>query len=70
MRLGRLVAGLGALVYLGLWVVALAREPGLVEPLLIPLVLVGLIWAGLALERVIGVPPRRPKFPPRPKDDP
>ena len=70
MRLGRLVAGLGALVYLGLWVVALAREPGLVAPLLIPLVLVGLIWAGLALERAIGIPPRRPKFPPERKDGP
>ncbi|MGC8499015.1 MAG: hypothetical protein ACP5OV_05900 [Acidimicrobiales bacterium] len=70
MRLGRLVAGLGALVYLGLWVLALAREPSLVAPLLLPLVLVGLIWAGLALERAIGIPPRRPKFPPRPKDDP
>ena len=68
MTLGRAVALLGGLVYVGLWILAVAREPSLIAPLAVPLVLAVLVAAGVALERLLGVPPRRPKFPPRHRD--
>ncbi len=68
MMLGRVVALLGGLAYVGLWILAVARERSLVAPLVVPLVLAVLVAVGVALERLLGIPPRRPKFPPRPRD--
>ncbi len=63
MRFRRGVALAGAAVYVFLWVLAANGVTNLVAPLVIPLVLVVLIWAGLALNRFVGVEPHRPKFP-------
>ncbi len=63
MTLGRVVAIAGVVAYALLWVLALNGVTSLIAPLVIPAVLIFLIWAGVALERYIGVTPHRPKFP-------
>ena len=50
-------------LYVFLWVLAANGVSNLIAPLVIPLVLVVLIWAGLALNRFVGIAPHRPKFP-------
>jgi membrane protease YdiL (CAAX protease family) len=57
----------GLLLYIFLWVLALNGDDGLVAPLLIPLVLVVLVMAGLALDRYLGITPRKQHF--RDRDD-
>ncbi len=69
MTLGRVVALVGVVVYAFLWVLAANGVSNLIAPLVIPAVLVFLIWAGVALERFIGITPHRPKFPERSDPD-
>ena len=52
-------------VYVFLWFLAAHGARQLVAPLTVPLVLAALVAAGIALDRFIGITPRRPKF----KDD-
>ena len=63
MKLSRVVALAGVALYVFLWVLAVNGVSNLIAPLVIPLVLVVLIWAGLALNRFVGIAPHRPKFP-------
>jgi membrane protease YdiL (CAAX protease family) len=63
----RVVAVFGLLLYGFLWVLALNGDSSLEAPLLIPLVLVVLIMAGLALDRYLGITPRKQHF--RDRDD-
>ena len=63
MKLSRVVALAGVALYVFLWVLAANGVSNLIAPLVIPLVLVVLIWAGLALNRFVGIAPHRPKFP-------
>jgi Mg2+/citrate symporter len=60
---------LGAiLIYVFLWVVAINGASSLVAPLLIPLVLAVLVAAGVALNRYMGITPRKQHF--QERDDP
>ncbi|MHB8334951.1 MAG: hypothetical protein ACYDEH_08680 [Acidimicrobiales bacterium] len=63
MTLRRVVALAGVALYVFLWVLAVNGVTNLIAPLVVPLVLVVLIWAGLALNRFVGIAPHRPKFP-------
>ena len=63
MTLGRAVSLAGVALYIFLWVLAANGVSNLIAPLVIPPVLVLLIWAGLALNRFVGIAPHRPKFP-------
>jgi len=58
----RAVAVFGLVVYVFLWVLAAHGDGQLVAPLLIPPVLVVLIVTGLALDRYLGITPRKPHF--------
>jgi hypothetical protein len=53
---------LGLALYVFLWVLALNGASSLVAPLLIPLVLAVLVAAGVALNRYMGVEPRKQHF--------
>ncbi len=53
---------LGLALYVFLWVLALNGASSLVAPLLIPLVLAVLVAAGVALNRYLGVEPRKQHF--------
>ena len=63
MTLGRAVSLAGVALYVFLWVLAANGVTSLIAPLVIPPVLVVLIWAGIALNRFVGITPHRPKFP-------
>ena len=63
MTLGRAVSLAGMALYIFLWVLAANGVSNLIAPLVIPPVLVLLIWAGIALNRFVGIAPHRPKFP-------
>ncbi len=63
MTLGRAVSLAGVALYIFLWVLAANGVSNLIAPLVIPPVLVLLIWAGIALNRFVGIAPHRPKFP-------
>jgi hypothetical protein len=52
----------GLLVYVFLWVLEANGASDLEGPLLIPLVLAVLVLAGLALDRYLGITPRRQHF--------
>ena len=65
----RLAWGIGVVLYVALWVIALNGASSLIAPLVIPLVLAVLVYAGLLLNRVLGVTPRRQHFSER-EDDP
>jgi hypothetical protein len=52
----------GLALYVFLWVLALNGASSLVAPLLIPLVLAVLVAAGVALNRYMGVEPRKQHF--------
>ena len=61
---------LGALaIYVFLWVVALNGASSLVAPLLIPLVLAVLVAVGVALNRYMGITPRKQRFQDREGND-
>jgi hypothetical protein len=62
MRLTRVMAVLGLLLYIFLWVLAANGASSLVAPLLIPLVLMVLIAAGVGLDRYLGLTPRKQRF--------
>jgi hypothetical protein len=58
----RLTIAFGIAVYVFLWVLALNGASSLVAPLLIPLVLAVLVAAGVALNRYMGIEPRKQHF--------
>ena len=58
----RIVLVFVGLVYVFLWVVAAHGATSLVAPLLIPAVLAVMIALGVALNRFVGITPRRPHF--------
>jgi hypothetical protein len=58
----KIAIGLGAAIYLALWVLALSGASALVPVLLVPVILVALIGLGAWLTRFMGVPTRSPKF--------
>jgi hypothetical protein len=61
-KVTRAVVVFGVLLYLFLWVLVLNGADQLVEPLVIPVVLVALVLAGLALDRYLGIIPRKQHF--------
>ncbi len=58
----RITLGLGVAFYLLLWVIALNGASNLVAPLLIPPVLAVLVAVGVALDRYLGITPRKQHF--------
>jgi len=64
-RLTRIMLVVGGLVYAFLWVLAANGVSSLVAPLTIPVVLALLVYLGLALNRFLGITPRKQHF-----DDP
>ncbi len=62
MRVTRATILFGLLGYAFLWVLAVNGASSLVAPLVIPLVLAVMIALGVALQRFMGISPRRPKF--------
>lgn len=56
------------LIYALLWVLALNGATGLIEPLVVPPVLALIVALGVALQRYMGLPPRKQHFE-DPKDD-
>lgn len=62
MRVTRLVIAFGVLLYIFLWVLAANGATELVAPLLIPGVLAVMIALGVALNRWMGIAPRRQHF--------
>ena len=65
MRLTRIMLVVGGVVYAFLWVLAANGVSSLVAPLTIPVVLALLVYLGLALNRFLGITPRKQHF-----DDP
>ncbi len=65
MRLTRIMLVVGGLVYAFLWVLAANGVSSLVAPLTIPVVLALLVYLGLALNKFLGITPRKQHF-----DDP
>jgi hypothetical protein len=59
LRATLIVAGL---LYVTLWVLALNGASDLVVPLAIPAILGAMIALGVALQRFMGIAPRRPRF--------
>jgi len=53
---------LGVLVYAFLWALYAFGDSVLLAPLLIPAILAVMVALGVALQRFIGVEPRRPHF--------
>lgn len=62
MKVTRTVIVLAIIFYVFLWVIALNGANGLVAPLLMPLVLGVLIAVGVALNRYMGITPRKQHF--------
>ena len=60
---------MGLTLYVVLWVIALNGASSLVAPLVVPLVLAVLVYAGLLLNRFLGITPRQQHFSER-EDDP
>ena len=58
----RIVLVFAVLGYAFLWVVAAYGATNLVAPLLIPAVLAVMVALGVALNRFVGITPRRPHF--------
>lgn len=65
MRVTRIMLVVGGLVYAFLWVLAANGVSSLVAPLTIPVVLALLVYLGLALNKFLGITPRKQHF-----DDP
>lgn len=66
LRATLIVAGL---LYAALWVLAINGATDLVAPLAIPAILAAMIVLGVALQRYMGIAPRKSHFR-DPKDDP
>jgi fatty acid desaturase len=49
-------------IYVFLWVVALNGASGMVPLLVVPLILAAMIVLGVALQRFMGLPPRKQHF--------
>ena len=49
-------------LYVVLWVLAFNGASALVGPLVVPLVLAALVAMGVALQRFMGITPRKPHF--------
>lgn len=60
---------LGLVIYVFLWLIALHGATSLIGPLVIPPVLALLVYAGLWMNRFLGIAPRRQHFSER-EDDP
>jgi hypothetical protein len=58
----RTVIVVSFLIYVFLWVIALNGASSLVAPLLIPIVLAVLVAAGVALNKYMGITPRKQHF--------
>jgi hypothetical protein len=58
----RVTVVLVAALYVVLWVLALNGASSLVGPLVVPLVLAVLVAMGVALQRFIGISPRKQHF--------
>ena len=69
MRATRLAWGIGIVLYVVLWGIALSGASSLVAPLVVPVVLAVLVAAGVGLNRFLGIAPRRQHFSER-EDDP
>lgn len=54
--------GLGFLLYVGLWVLAVHGATSLVPVLVIPVALVALIAGGAWITRTLGLSPKPPRF--------
>ena len=50
------------LLYIALWALALNGASSLVGPLVVPLILAALVAMGVALQRFIGITPRKQHF--------
>ena len=68
MRVTRIMLIVGGLVYAFLWVLAANGVSSLVAPLTIPVVLALLVYLGLALNKFLGITPRKQHFD-EPEDD-
>lgn len=53
---------LAVAIYVFLWVVALNGASSMVPLLVVPLILAGMIALGVALQRFMGLPPRKQHF--------
>jgi hypothetical protein len=53
---------IGALIYVFLWVLYVNGDSVLLAPLLIPAIIAVMVAAGVALNRFIGVEPRKQHF--------
>jgi len=62
MSVTRATIVVGGVLYVGLWVLALAGARSLIEPLAIPLVLVVLVAGGNWLSHYMGLPARSQRF--------
>ncbi|HET9090167.1 MAG TPA: hypothetical protein VFN54_07705 [Acidimicrobiales bacterium] len=69
MRATRVAWVIGIVLYLVLWGIALDGASSLVAPLVVPVVLAVLVYAGVLLNRFLGITPRRQHFAER-EDDP
>lgn len=69
MRLTRIMLVVGGLVYVFLWVLAANGVSSLVAPLTIPVVLALLVYLGLALNKFLGITPRKQHFDDSKDDD-
>ncbi|MDE3082706.1 MAG: hypothetical protein KGJ39_04725 [Acidobacteriota bacterium] len=69
MSASRLAWGIGVVLYVVLWGIALSGATSLIAPLVVPVVLAVLVFAGLLLNRFLGITPRRQHFSER-EDDP
>jgi len=58
----RVTLVVGVLFYVLLWALALDGASSMIEPLIIPLVLAAMVALGVALNRYMGIAPRRPHF--------
>jgi len=67
-RLTRIMLVVGGLLYAFLWVLAANGVSSLVAPLTIPVVLALLVYLGLALDKFLGITPRKQHFD-EPEDD-
>ncbi len=62
MRVTRATLIVAGLLYVTLWVIAAEGATGLYVPLVISVALVLMIILGVALQRYMGIAPRRSKF--------
>lgn len=68
MRVTKITIGVGVLIYVFLWVLALHGAASLIPMLSVPVIVMVLVALGVALQRFIGITPRSPKFDETPTD--